>query len=176
LYFDPRFRLPLYQTVFHDSLVTTHHAAYSSLKFPEVATAVELLELLYNVPPLYKMNQKEFSTRKDVLKAHYAFFSPLHRELALRPLTEFDWLTPDRQVQRTVFGGNVELVANFGQTPYRNLGTTLPGESILLRRRRTGETRVYVPGSTAPLPAVAPGVSRRSRGLLPAGSPVPSPR
>src|SRR5205823_4543600 len=65
LYFDPRFRLPLYQAVFHDSLVTTHHAAYSSLKFKDEVTTVELLELLYNVPPLYKMNRKEFANRKD---------------------------------------------------------------------------------------------------------------
>jgi hypothetical protein len=166
LYFDPRFRLPLYQTVFHDSLVTTHHAAYSSLKFQEEVTTVELLELLYSVPPLYKMNQREFAKRKEKLRAHYAFFSPLHRELGLLPLTGFDWLTPDRQVQRTVFGGKVELVANFGRTPYRYLGTTLPGECILVRRRSTGETRQYLANGTSAVasrPPIPPGAARSRR-------------
>lgn len=150
LYFDPRYRLPLYQTVFHDSLVTTHHAAFSSLKFRDDVTTVELLELLYNVPPVYKMNQREFTARKARMLAHHAFFSPLHRELALRSLMGFDWLTADRRVQRTVFGGNVELVANFGKDPYPYLGTILPGESILVRRKRTGEIRVYQPAGLPP--------------------------
>ncbi|MFC1605221.1 glycoside hydrolase, partial [Planctomycetota bacterium] len=32
LYYDPQFRLPLYEVVFHDSVVTTHQWANGSLK------------------------------------------------------------------------------------------------------------------------------------------------
>ena len=32
IYYEPKFRLPLYQTVFHDSIITTHHWQYHSFK------------------------------------------------------------------------------------------------------------------------------------------------
>ena len=101
LYYDPAVRLPLFETAFHDSVVATHHWSNPSLKFPEVAGTVELLELLYNVPPLYHLNRPVFAKEKADLKRHYDFFSPLHRELALQPLTDFRWLSEDKLVQTT---------------------------------------------------------------------------
>lgn len=152
-YYDPRFRLPLYQTVFHDSVVTTHHWGYGSLKFKDQADTVELLELLYNVPPLYHMNLDEFEKHKARMKAHYDFFSLLHRESALLPLTDFAWLTSDRMVQRTVFGDRVEMVANFAEERFDYGGTLIPGRSILARRLDTGDTQVFTP---APLSGTRP--------------------
>lgn len=130
LFYDPRFRLPLFQTVFHDSVVTTHHWSNPSLKFPEVAGAVELLELLYNVPPLYHLNRQEFAKRQAQLKRHYDFFSPLHRELAAVALTDFRWLTEDRAVQQCVFGNRVELTANFSAKTFERDGQKLPPQSL----------------------------------------------
>ena len=46
-YYDPRFRLPLYQIVFHDSVITTHHWGSGSLKFENAIGTLALLELLY---------------------------------------------------------------------------------------------------------------------------------
>ena len=95
IYFEPRFRLPLFEAVFHDSVVATHHWSFASLKSKDQAGTVELLELLYNVPPLYHLNVPEFQKRKQQIKRHYDFFSPLHRETATMPMTDFKWLTED---------------------------------------------------------------------------------
>ena len=114
IYFEPRFRLPLFQTVFHDSVIATHHWSYGSFKTKDLSSTVELLELLYNVPPLYHLNLEEFQKRKQQIQRHYEFFSPLHRQLAELPMTDFQWLTPDRSVQMTTFGDKMDLVANFG--------------------------------------------------------------
>ena len=173
-YYDPRFRLPLYQTVFHDSVVATHHWGFASLKFSDQVDTVELLELLYNVPPLYHMNLDEFEKHKNLIKAHYGFFSPLHRELGMLPMTDFAWLTADRMVQRTVFGDRpggsaagsaqrrgsiaaesspasggqafgLEMVANFSDKGFEYRKTVIPGRSILARWLETGDSRVYTP-------------------------------
>jgi len=144
-YYDPRFRLPLYQTVFHDSVVATHHWHHSSLKFTDQVDTVELLEVLYNVPPLYHMNLEEFEQHSARMAAHYDFFSPLHRELGLLPLTDFAWLTPDRMVQRTVFDEAAEMVANFAEEDFQYLETAIPGRSVLARWLETGDARVYTP-------------------------------
>lgn len=135
IYADPRFRLPLYEVVFHDSVVATHQWGYGSLKFDDPGRTRELLELLYNVPPLYHLNLAEWAKRKSEITSHYAFFSPIHREAGLLPMTDFRWLSEDRMVQETTFGdGAMKLIANFGDTPYAgDRGNVLPHSIVAVR-------------------------------------------
>jgi len=133
LYYDASNRLPLFEAVFHDSVVATHHWSSPSLKFPEVAGTVELLELLYNVPPLYHLSRPEFARIKPLMKRHYDFFSPLHRELACLPLTSFRWLTDDKMLQTAEFGGKVAITANFGGQAFTNAVVQLPAQSVVVR-------------------------------------------
>ncbi len=147
IYADPRSRLPLYQTVFHDSIVTTHQWGYGSLKFTDEDHARELLELLYNVPPLYHLTLAEWARRDKSIKAHYEFFSPLHRKAALVPMTDFSWLTADHRVQRTVFENTLEMTANFGHDPFTDGTLHIPAQSILARWIDTGESHLFSPGN-----------------------------
>ncbi|KAK9761319.1 hypothetical protein K7432_013860 [Basidiobolus ranarum] len=56
LYYAPSKRLPLFQAVFHDSIVTTNHWLIDNLKFPDIQSDSELLQMLYNAPPLVHLN------------------------------------------------------------------------------------------------------------------------
>lgn len=143
LYYDPRFRLPLYQIVFHDSVVTTNHWHSGSLKFENAIETLALLELLYNVPPLYHLNMAEFTKHKAWIQRHYAFFSPLHREIGGQTMTDFEWLSDDRLVQRTEFGDTVELFANFGTDPFEYDGVVIPAKSVVARWIGTGKIAVF---------------------------------
>ena len=142
-YYDPRFRLPLYQIVFHDSVITTHHWGSGSLKFENAIGTLVLLEQLYNVPPLYHLNIEEFSKHKVWIKRHYAFFSPLHRQIGGQAMTDFEWLSDDRLVQRTEFGDTVELFANFGTDAFGYESLVIPGRSVVARWMDTGEVEVF---------------------------------
>lgn len=143
LYYDPRFRLPLYQIVFHDSVITTHHWGSGSLKFKNAIGTLTLLELFYNVPPLYHLNTAEFSKHKAWIKKHYAFFSPLHRQIGGQAMTDFQWLSDDRLVQRTEFGEAVEIFANFGTDVFRYNGVVIPRWSVVARWMDTGKIKVF---------------------------------
>ena len=142
-YYDPRFRLPLYQIVFHDSVITTHHWGSGSLKFENAIGTLALLELLYNVPPLYHLNIEEFSNHKAWIKRYYAFFSPLHRQIGGKAMTDFEWLSEDKLVQRTEFGDTVELFANFGADAFEYKGMIIPGESVVAIWISTGKVDVF---------------------------------
>ncbi|MDE0401515.1 MAG: hypothetical protein OXL96_27270 [Candidatus Poribacteria bacterium] len=142
-YYAPRFRLPLYQIVFHDSVITTHHWGSGSLKFKNAIGTLALLELLYNVPPLYHLNIEEFSKHKAWIKKHYAFFSPLHRQIGGQAMTDFEWLTSDRRVQRTEFGEAVEIFANFGTDAFEYKGLVIPRRSTVARWGDTGKIEVF---------------------------------
>jgi len=113
IYFDPRYRLPLYQTAFHDSVIATSHWTVSTLKFTNVRRMRELLELLYGVPPLYHLNRDELAERLALITPHYAEFTQLHREIGLLPMTDFQWLNEERTRQKTVFGGKIAVIVDF---------------------------------------------------------------
>ena len=115
-YFDPTIRIPLYQAALGDQLIATHHWNFGSLKFSDIEHTRALIEILYMVPPMYHLNRSSWESKKEKILKHYHFWSPLHRELATAPLSKFEYLSKDRQVQRTTFEtpeGNVNLTVNF---------------------------------------------------------------
>jgi len=147
-YYDPRFRLPLYEVVFHDSVVTTHQWANSSLKYNNMLDTVALTELLYMVPPLYHMNLDEFDRHREIMKRHYEFFSPLHRKAGFAQMTDFNWLSTDRMLQRTVFDDQTELIVNFSQESRRYKELEIPARSVLAKWTEDGkvEYMTFTPG------------------------------
>jgi len=115
VYFEPSMRLPLYQAVFHGSVITTHHWLFDSLKLSNVRAENELTQLLYNVPPLYHLSAGTVKQRLPIIQRQDAFFRPLHERLATQEMTGFRWLTADRRVQETTFADGTRLIANFAE-------------------------------------------------------------
>jgi len=137
-HFDPQYRLPLYQMVFHDSVVTTHHWTSPSLKFGDVQSTVALLEQLYNVPPLYHLNRDTWVANSKRIVERHRFFSPLHRELAPHAMTDFKWLTADRGVQMTTFANGTRIIANFMDRPWQSedMKWRIPPNSVSAQRAK----------------------------------------
>jgi hypothetical protein len=129
VYFDPTMRLPLYQAVFHGSVITTHHWLFDSLKLSNVRAENELTQLLYNVPPLYHLSAATVKQRLPVIQRQDAFFRPLHERLATQAMTDFRWLTEDKQVQQTTFADGTRLVANFAE---RSITAFVPGAQAVV--------------------------------------------
>lgn len=145
LHFAPQARLPLYQAVFHGSVITTHHWLFDSLKLSNVRVANELTQLLYNVPPLYHLNADTLAERLPLMRKQDAFFRPLHQRLATQALTGFQWLAADRQVQQTTFADGTRLQANFSDEPREVAGRSLPAHSITALLP-DGQVQVYRSG------------------------------
>ena len=130
IYFDPAARLPLYQAVFHDSVITTHHWEFDSLKFSNVQTENQLAQLLYNVPPLFHLSEGTLASRLPLMQRQDAFFRPLHEKLANQVLTGFRWLSADRLLQQTGFADGTALVANFSAGERSFNGQRFPAYSV----------------------------------------------
>jgi len=63
------------------------------------------------------------------IKNTYEVMSPLNELTAKLPMTDYQFLTPDGLVRRTVFGGDVEVIVNLGRDNYRAVGAS--GETLL---------------------------------------------
>jgi hypothetical protein len=99
-------------------VIVSHHWSADSLKFSDVETTRALMEILYLVPPMYHLNFETWPQRRAKILSHVALWSPMHQQLATASLTNFEWLTEDRMVQRTTFAtasGNVTITVNFSE-------------------------------------------------------------
>lgn len=113
--YAPAYRVPLYETALHSSLVNAERWELSYDKLPQQKTDRALLAMLYNTPLNFVLDGPSLKKSGSELAALQKFFSPLHKAAGTEKLTSFRWLTDDRSVQRTVFGdGTLTVTANFG--------------------------------------------------------------
>ncbi|WP_374337824.1 glycoside hydrolase [Leeia sp.] len=142
--FEPANRLPLYQTVFHGALISSHHWSADNLKFQGEVQRRILLNLLYNVPPMLHLSEATLGSRLPLLQKLDSVFRPQHEQLATQRMTAFRWLSPDRLVQQTTFEDGSTLTANFGAQAAQVEGGSVPAGS--LRVRMSGKREVmYTP-------------------------------
>ncbi|UQI44724.1 glycoside hydrolase [Streptomyces sp. HU2014] len=120
--YDPAYRVPLYETALHDSVVNTERWELSYDKLPRQKTTRALLAMLYNTPLNFVLDGDSLDRRGGELAALQKYFKPLHEAAGTEPMTGFRTLNADRTVQRTVFGdGTLTVTANFGTTAHDGL-------------------------------------------------------
>ncbi|MEU1818111.1 glycoside hydrolase [Streptomyces roseifaciens] len=120
--YDPAYRVPLYETALHDSLVNAERWELSYDKLPQQKTDRALLAMLYNTPLNFVIGGDSLEKQGSELAALQKYFSPLHKAAGTEPMTDFRTLTGDRSVQRTAFGdGTLTVTANFGTKAYEGL-------------------------------------------------------
>jgi Glycosyl hydrolases related to GH101 family, GH129 len=139
--FDPRYRLPLFETVFHDSVISLDFVGVPLMKFTNLVQTRSLLLLLYNVPSLWSLDQKAIADYGTRIKAMNDFFAPIHRRIGDKPLTRFEWITPDRMVQQTQFANEIVMTANFSDRIFNGI----PPRCIEARRLQEGNKNLYCP-------------------------------
>jgi hypothetical protein len=139
--FDLRYRIPLYQAALHDVVVSTDRREFSIPKFTNLMKRRQLLGLLYGVPELWNLDQKQIAQYGNALKRYNDFFLPLHQEIATQPLTEFQVLSRDSQVQRSCFGTDLQITANFSTTPFQGIGA----QCVQAFWLKTGQQKQFCP-------------------------------
>jgi hypothetical protein len=134
LLFGPGDRLPLFEAVFHDSVVSSDRWEFGLMKVSGVEGARFAMSLLYGTPTMWALDQQELARVGPWLKAAQDDFRSAHGWEAPVALTGFRWETPDRLVQTATYADGRRITANFGAAPYDGLATncvrvTTPGQT-----------------------------------------------
>ncbi|GAB2533740.1 glycoside hydrolase [Nocardia heshunensis] len=120
--FDPVYRVPLYETVLHDSLINLDRWELSYYKLPQQETMRALTAVLNNTPLNFVLDGATVAQHGPEMARLQQFFAPLHERAGTLPMTEFRWLTDDHLVQHSVFGdGELTVTANFGTIDHDGL-------------------------------------------------------
>ena len=120
--FDPRFRVPLYQTVLHDSVISTDRWELPWSKLPDQSRDRAMLAMLHNTPLNLVLDKSELDSHGAEIAELQRYFEPLHQAAATEPMAAFRWLSTDHLVQQTTFGdGTLTVTANFSAQAHDGL-------------------------------------------------------
>jgi hypothetical protein len=149
------YRIPLWELVFHDCVVSTWYWGDSSdwllQAAPEVTARKDLFNILYGTIPLLWLDPPgAWNKDRQTFVRTYRLTSKLHEAVATQEMLSHEFLTPDRAVQRTRFADGTVCVVNFGVETYtlkvNNQSVVLPQYGFWVKGPRIEQSRVLVNG------------------------------
>ena len=140
---NPRYRIPLWELVYHDCVVSYWYWGDSSNCCPELLPRRDLFNLLYGQPPLYSLHVADWKRQKPLLLESAKRASAAARLTGYEKMTAFDWLDAEKLVHRTRFANGVTVTVNFSDRAFRtDSGETVPPCDFLLERGNLSETEI----------------------------------
>ena len=115
---NPRYRIPLWELVYHDCSVSYWYWGDSQNSCPELMPLRDLFCALYGVPPLYSLDTVGWERLKHDIAQSYKRATPVARETMFSRMTDWWRLTADALVQRVRFANGVTVTVNFSDKEY----------------------------------------------------------
>ncbi|OOM80676.1 glycoside hydrolase [Clostridium sp. BL-8] len=132
IYLSPIYSLPLYKLVYNNSVITSHHWEWGSLKIKDEVSSTMLNEILYDTPPFYHLDKNSWNSDKDLILSHLNVWSPFSKKAVTQEMTDFKVLSDDRMVQMTTFGKDLKVVANFSDKEFKYNDDTISPMSLII--------------------------------------------
>jgi hypothetical protein len=154
---NPAARIPLWELVFHDCVVTTWYwgdsSGYTIDVAPELSDVKDLANLLYGTVPLLWVDHRGYgwNRHRQRFLETYRNTCKLHEVIGFAEMLSHEFLSADRLLQRTRFAGGAAVVVNFGAEPrpYRDglrRRVTLAPQGFLVRAGPLQQSRLLEDG------------------------------
>jgi hypothetical protein len=108
-----KYRLPLWELVYHDCVVAQWYWGDYNNKLPALWDKRDLFNILYGTPPMFMFNRQVWRQNKDRFAQSYKNVCPVVRAVGYAEMTDHRFLTRDRDVQQTTFANGVTITVNF---------------------------------------------------------------
>jgi hypothetical protein len=113
-----KYRLPLWELVYHDCVVAQWYWGDYNNKLPALWDKRDLFNILYGTPPMFMFTRQVFNQNKDRFAQSYKNVCPVARAVGYAEMTDHSFLTDDRNVQQTKFANGTTITVNFGDESY----------------------------------------------------------
>jgi hypothetical protein len=114
-----KYRLPLWELVYHDCVVAQWYWGDYNNKLPAIWDKRDLFNILYGTPPMFMFNNKIWNEKKGKFAKSYKNICPVVRAVGYAEMTDHRFLTANRSVQQTKFANGINITVNFGDKFYR---------------------------------------------------------
>jgi hypothetical protein len=113
-----RYRLPLWELVYHDCVVAQWYWGDYNNKLPTLWNKRDLFNVLYGTPPMFMFNVPGWQANRERFAASYRHICPVVRQVGYAEMTDHRFLAADRSVQQTTFANGMTIVVDFDQESY----------------------------------------------------------
>jgi hypothetical protein len=114
-----KYRLPLWELVYHDCVVAQWYWGDYNNKLPALWQKRDLFNILYGTAPMFMFDSQVWEQYKGRFAQSYKNICDVTRAVGYSEMTDHRFLTLDRNVQQTMFANGVTVTVNFGEKPYR---------------------------------------------------------
>jgi len=124
-------RVPLYELVYHDAVVTSWRWEDANHHTPEIWWKKDLFNMLYGSAPLWNMDRERWQEYKYTFIDSYKKVSPWIQQIAYDELVSHRFVTEDHKVQESVFSSGKKIVVNFNNADFNFNGKTVKAKSFI---------------------------------------------
>ena len=132
---QPRRRVPLWQLVYHDAMLTFPYWGDSTESSPKYTQRRVLFACLFGCPPLYSFKVGDYERLKGTIVDSYKRITEVHSKVATLKMTDYEVLSDDYMLQRSMFGDKYEIIVNFSDTAREYNGRTVPAQDMLFEEK-----------------------------------------
>ncbi|OAQ42398.1 hypothetical protein A5893_02465 [Pedobacter psychrophilus] len=124
-------RVPLYELVYHDAVITSWRWEDGNHHMPAIWWKKDLFNILYGTAPLWSLNKETWDDYKKTFIQSYQNISPWLQKIGYDELLSHRFVTPDHQIQESVFSSGKKVVVNFGNDDVEVEGKTIKSRSFI---------------------------------------------
>ena len=123
-------RVPLYELVYHDAVVTSWRWEDGNHHTPEIWWKKDLFNMLYGSAPLWNLDRERWEAYKYTFIDSYKKVCPWLQQVETDELILHRFVTDDHKVQESVFSSGKKIIVNFGDEDFTIEGKTVNAKSF----------------------------------------------
>lgn len=123
-------RVPLYELVYHDAVVTSWRWEDGNHHTPEIWWKKDLFNMLYGSAPLWNLDLERWEAYEYTFIDSYKKVCPWLQKIAYDELVSHRFVTEDHKVQESVFSSGKKIVVNFGDEDFDFNGKPVKAKSF----------------------------------------------
>jgi hypothetical protein len=125
-------RIPLYELVYHDAVVTSWRWEDGNHHTPEIWWKKDLFNILYGSAPLWNLDLERWEEYKYTFIDSYKNVVPWLEQIASDEMVSHRFVSPDHKVQESVFSSGKKVVVNFGDSEVLLEGKSIKPKDFLI--------------------------------------------
>lgn len=124
-------RVPLYELVYHDAVVTSWRWEDGNHHNPEIWWKKDLFNILYGSAPLWSIDRSRWEEYEQTFIESYKKICPWLQKIGYDEMLSHSFITPDGKIQMSEFSSGNRVIVNFSDIDYVYEGQTVKNRSFL---------------------------------------------
>lgn len=125
-------RVPLYELVYHDAVVTSWRWEDGNHHNPEIWWKKDLFNILYGSAPLWSIDRSRWQEYEKSFIESYNRVCPWLQKVGYDEMLRHAFITPDGKIQMSEFSSGNSVVVNFSDADYVYKGKTIKRRSFII--------------------------------------------